>query len=130
MSKTKTKLLRSCPYILKLRASLVILLLLDREVHEDQFAIKVLSLTCSSSGCERNWSVFEHLHNKKRNRLVQTTLNDLVFIKYNRALRRRYNMRDTLDPILLDDIDESNEWLTGRMDDSDAEHDLVYEDDS
>ncbi|XP_059669550.1 uncharacterized protein LOC132314745 [Cornus florida] len=70
------------------------------------------------------------LHNKKRNRLAQTTLNDLVFIKYNRALRRRYNMRDTLDPILLDDIDESNEWLTGKMDDSDAEHDLVYEDDS
>ncbi|XP_059658517.1 uncharacterized protein LOC132304822 [Cornus florida] len=70
------------------------------------------------------------LHNKKRNRLAQTTLNDLVFIKYNRALRHRYNMRDTLDPILLDDIDESNEWLTGRMDDSDAEHDLVYEDDS
>ncbi|KAK1391036.1 hypothetical protein POM88_019214 [Heracleum sosnowskyi] len=33
------------------------------------FAIHVLSLTCSSSGCERNWSVFEHLHSKKRNRL-------------------------------------------------------------
>ncbi|XP_019244884.1 PREDICTED: uncharacterized protein LOC109224804 isoform X2 [Nicotiana attenuata] len=31
------------------------------------FAIKVLSLTCSSSGCERNWSVFEHIHTKKRN---------------------------------------------------------------
>ncbi|XP_059658690.1 uncharacterized protein LOC132305021 [Cornus florida] len=71
------------------------------------------------------------LHNKKRNRLVQTTLNDLVFIKYNRALRRRYNMRDTLDPILLDDINESNEWLTGRInDDSDTEDDLVFEDDS
>lgn len=25
------------------------------------FAIKVLSLTCSSSGCERNWSIFEHV---------------------------------------------------------------------
>lgn len=25
------------------------------------FAIKVLSLTCSASGCERNWSVFEHV---------------------------------------------------------------------
>ncbi|XP_028117547.1 uncharacterized protein LOC114315170 [Camellia sinensis] len=25
------------------------------------FAIKILSLTCSSSGCERNWSVFEHV---------------------------------------------------------------------
>ncbi|XP_055836281.1 uncharacterized protein LOC129904724 isoform X2 [Solanum dulcamara] len=25
-----------------------------------QFAIRVQSLTCSSSGCERNWSVYEH----------------------------------------------------------------------
>lgn len=24
-----------------------------------KFAIRVLSLTCSSSGCERNWSAFE-----------------------------------------------------------------------
>ncbi|KAI3724346.1 hypothetical protein L2E82_36118 [Cichorium intybus] len=31
-----------------------------------KFAVKVLSLTCSSSGCERNWSVFEHLHSKKK----------------------------------------------------------------
>ncbi|XP_042453034.1 uncharacterized protein LOC122037575 [Zingiber officinale] len=27
-----------------------------------KFAIKVLSLTCSASGCERNWSVFEQLY--------------------------------------------------------------------
>lgn len=26
-----------------------------------EFAIKVLSLTCSASGCERNWSIFEHV---------------------------------------------------------------------
>ena len=26
-----------------------------------RFAIKILSLTCSSSGCERNWSTFEHV---------------------------------------------------------------------
>ncbi|XP_057997549.1 uncharacterized protein LOC131176519 [Hevea brasiliensis] len=25
------------------------------------FAIKVLSLTCSASGCELNWSIFEHV---------------------------------------------------------------------
>jgi hypothetical protein len=24
-------------------------------------AIKVLGLTCSASGCERNWSTFEHV---------------------------------------------------------------------
>ncbi|KAL8548056.1 hypothetical protein ACS0TY_007388 [Phlomoides rotata] len=28
------------------------------------FAIKVLSLTCSSSGCERNWSIFENVSTK------------------------------------------------------------------
>ncbi|CAA3006185.1 uncharacterized protein LOC111412634 [Olea europaea subsp. europaea] len=32
-------------------------------------AIRVLSQTCSSSGCERNWSIFEQIHSKKRNRL-------------------------------------------------------------
>ncbi|KAK1376692.1 hypothetical protein POM88_032936 [Heracleum sosnowskyi] len=80
------------------------------------FAIRVLSLTCSSSGCERNWSVFEHLHSKKRNRLEQQRLNDLVFVKYNRALRRRYELRDKIDPISLNEIDESNEWLVGSFD--------------
>ncbi|KAH0722496.1 hypothetical protein KY290_005147 [Solanum tuberosum] len=78
-----------------------------------KFAIKVLSLTCSSSGCERNWSVFEHLHTKKRNRLTLKRLNGLVFIKYNRTLRRRYNARNVIDPIRLDNIDDANEWLTG-----------------
>ncbi|GMQ01633.1 hypothetical protein CsSME_00048203 [Camellia sinensis var. sinensis] len=90
-----------------------------------KFAIKVLSLTCSSSGCERNWSVFEHLHSKKRNRLAQKRLNDLVFVKYNKALKRRYMKRANIDPISLKDIDESNEWLIGRM-----ENGLVFDDDS
>ncbi|RWR74425.1 hypothetical protein CKAN_00275200 [Cinnamomum micranthum f. kanehirae] len=56
------------------------------------------------------------IHSKKRNRLDQKRLNDLVFVKYNRALKRRYDMRDILDPISLKNIDESNEWLLGRMD--------------
>ncbi|XP_028092495.1 uncharacterized protein LOC114292681 [Camellia sinensis] len=74
-----------------------------------QFAIKVLSLTCSSSSCERNWSVFEHLHSKKRNRLAQKYLNDLVFVKSDRALKRQYISHGKFDPISLKDIDESNE---------------------
>ncbi|XP_042375950.1 uncharacterized protein LOC121969771 [Zingiber officinale] len=93
------------------------------------FAMKILNLTCSSSGCERNWSVFEHIHSKKRNRLSQQRLNDLVYIKYNRALRRRYDMRDKIDPITLSEIDDSNEWLLGKLDDSDKDNDndFVYE---
>jgi hypothetical protein len=34
-----------------------------------EFSIWVLNQTCSASGCERNWSVFEKLHSKKRNML-------------------------------------------------------------
>ncbi|KAJ9542777.1 hypothetical protein OSB04_029283 [Centaurea solstitialis] len=92
-----------------------------------KFAVNVLSLTCSSSGCERNWSVFEHLHSKKRNRLKQQKLNDLVYIKYNRALRRRHDARDTIDPIILDDtnVQDPHEWLMGVLEDE--EDDMVHE---
>ncbi|XP_015162028.1 uncharacterized protein [Solanum tuberosum] len=53
------------------------------------------------------------LHTKKRNRLTLKCLNDLVFIKYNITLRRRYNALNVIDPIRLDNIDDANEWLTG-----------------
>ncbi|KAM3754067.1 hypothetical protein ACB098_03G139600 [Castanea mollissima] len=96
-------------------------------------AVKVLSLACSSSGCERNWSMFEHVHSKKRNRLAQSRVNDLVYIKYNRAMKRRYNLCDTIDPISLKDVDDSNEWLIGRVEEDEveefAEDDLVFNDD-
>ncbi|GLJ21845.1 hypothetical protein SUGI_0408520 [Cryptomeria japonica] len=54
-----------------------------------KIAIRVLSQPCSASGCERNWSVFESIHTKKRNRLSQKRLNDLVFVRYNLRLRVR-----------------------------------------
>ncbi|XP_009786406.2 lariat debranching enzyme isoform X2 [Nicotiana sylvestris] len=86
-----------------------------------QFAIRVQSLTCRSSGCERNWSVYEHIHTKKRNKLELKKLNDLVFVKYNRTLARRYKARNIIDPILLDNIDEANEWLTGAPENHEEE---------
>ena len=43
---------------------------------------------------------------------------------------KRYNERHTIDPITLKDIDDSNEWLMGRMEDEGAaEDDLVLEGD-
>jgi hypothetical protein len=49
---------------------------------------EILSQTCSASGCERNWSVFERIHTKKRSRLEKKRLNDMVFVQYNLRLRR------------------------------------------
>eukprot|EP00253_Pinus_taeda_P012630 PITA_12630 len=53
-----------------------------------KFAIRILSQTCSTIGCEHNWSVFERIHTKKRNCLDQKRLNDLVYVQYNLRLRQ------------------------------------------
>lgn len=71
------------------------------------------------------------LHTKRRNRLAQGRLNDMVFVKYNRALQRRMRRNDAKDPILLDEIDDSNEWLMGKMDgnsSNDEDDDFVHDD--
>ncbi|XP_023904991.2 uncharacterized protein LOC112016725 [Quercus suber] len=73
-----------------------------------QFTIKILSLTCSEYGCKRNWSVFEQM-------------------------KARYDKRDVIDLIFLDDIDESNEWLLGEIGDESSmniEDELVFDDDN
>ena len=72
-----------------------------------KFSIRVLSQTCNASRCEHNWFVFERIHTKKRNRLEQKLLNDLVFVQYNLRLRRNQllNKRPDSDPIVLDDVD-------------------------
>ncbi|KAL3506746.1 hypothetical protein ACH5RR_032128 [Cinchona calisaya] len=53
------------------------------------FAIRILSLTCNSLGCERNWNAFELVHAKRRNRLAPKRMNDLVFVMYNLKLQER-----------------------------------------
>ncbi|XP_020266625.1 uncharacterized protein LOC109842127 [Asparagus officinalis] len=96
-----------------------------------KLAVRVLSLTCSSSGCERNWSTFEQIQTKKRNKLDHKRLQDLVYCKYNQALKERYDRRDSIDPIKLADIDESNEWLLGQFGAGEnAENDLVEGEDN
>jgi len=60
-------------------------------------------------------------------------LHDLVYIKYNQQLAQRYSVRDEVDPILLNDIDECYEWLVGEVDDDndneDMGNELVFNDD-
>lgn len=78
-----------------------------------KFAIRILSQTCNATRCERNWSVFERIHTKKRNRLDQKQLNDLVFVQYNHWLRRNQllNKNPDSDPIVLEDIDPTSNWV-------------------
>ncbi|XP_077221619.1 uncharacterized protein LOC143855387 [Tasmannia lanceolata] len=78
------------------------------------FAVRILSQTCSATGCERNWSTFEHIHSAKRNRLEHQRLNDLVFVHYNLKFRERdLNRRSstTSDPLSIDHLDVMMDWV-------------------
>jgi hypothetical protein len=92
-----------------------------------KFAIRVLSQTCSASGGEGNWSVFEKIHMKKRNRLEQKRLNDLVFMQYNLWLRHNQllNKRPDSYRIVLDDVDPTSDWVAETHSlEFDVDHDL------
>ncbi|CAI9267481.1 unnamed protein product [Lactuca saligna] len=78
-----------------------------------KIATRILSLTTSSSGCERNWSTFEGVHTKKRNRLEASKLNNLVFVQFNANLMENNKKRKTKDMevLLAKDASEAQEWI-------------------
>lgn len=49
-------------------------------------AKRILSLTCSASSCERQWSMYLFVHNKVRNRLGMKKAVNLVYIYTNSKL--------------------------------------------
>ncbi|XP_075663117.1 uncharacterized protein LOC142632629 [Castanea sativa] len=77
-----------------------------------KFAIRILSQTAASSGCERNWSAFEQIHSKRRNRLEHQRLNDLVYVHYNYRLKERVKRKKfNFDPIDYASIDKTEFWV-------------------
>jgi hypothetical protein len=54
-----------------------------------KIASRILSLTCSASSCERNWSMYSFVHNKSRNRLGTKKAEALVYIYANSRLLRQ-----------------------------------------
>ena len=87
-----------------------------------KIAIRVLSQTSSSSGCERNWSTFALIHTKIRNRLTHIRLDKLVYVHYNMRLRLKHLQMDAkkgegdYDPTdlayLRDDEDPIVSWIS------------------
>ncbi|KAL6520317.1 hypothetical protein OROMI_032497 [Orobanche minor] len=54
---------------------------------------------------------------KKKNRLEHKRLNALVYVKYNLRLRERsIKRRNKIDPIVVDEIDSDDEWITEKED--------------
>lgn len=60
-----------------------------------RFSIRVLSQGASSSACERNYSCFDHIHSKKRNKLLSGKLGDLVYVRSNLKLLMNQSAKDS-----------------------------------
>lgn len=85
-----------------------------RAIEIQRFARRIVSLCAASSGCERNWSTFEFIHTKKRNRLLHKRLNAIVFV-YNQKMKTRFQIRrekkgKSFDPLVIEEFDWDNEW--------------------
>lgn len=87
-----------------------------------RIAVRILSQTCSSFGCEHNWSMCDQVHRQKHNRLAQKRLDDLSYVHYNlrvreRQMRKRSNSSASVDSLLLDElldywiVDEDRKFL-------------------
>ena len=121
---------------LEMRLILFLFLISDRWWHmfgantpnPQNIAIRILSQPCSSSGCERNWSMFEHIHSKKRNRLTVERMNDLVYVHYNLRLRYRKLFDHDKTPINLEEVDPQSEWITEAIDAVFSDEDLDWVD--
>lgn len=68
-----------------------------------RIAVRILSQTCSSVGCEHNWSIFDQMYSPRHNRLAQKRLDDLIYVHYNLRLRERQS-RKGLKEISLDNV--------------------------
>ncbi|CAN6704662.1 unnamed protein product [Malus baccata var. baccata] len=78
-----------------------------------RMAIKILLLTTSSSGCERNWSSFEGIHTKKRNRLYTTRLNNLVYVQFNARIlnKKKREKEKKVDILLASEASMAQGWI-------------------
>jgi hypothetical protein len=82
-------------------------------------AMRLLSLSCSASGCEHSWSVEGWMHSKKRNRLGQLTVERLVRTHTNLLLEAQLDNPEHELAVLPWDL----EMVVDEPDDSDASDD-------
>ncbi len=52
-------------------------------------AVRVLSMVSSAGACERNWSAYDSVHSKKRNRLDPDRAADLIYVFTNMRLLKK-----------------------------------------
>eukprot|EP00253_Pinus_taeda_P032068 PITA_32068 len=76
-------------------------------LEEGILQVRILSQGSSASACERNWSSFNHIQSKKRNKLLSTRLEDLVYV--------RSNLKLALSSVAKDASSSSKPWFDADL---------------
>ncbi|KAL9161115.1 hypothetical protein ABFS82_07G000100 [Erythranthe guttata] len=72
-----------------------------------RIAVRILSQSCSSFGCEHNWSIHDQMYGQRHNRLAQKRLNEAIYVHYNLRLRERQMKKRSMsssNPVTLDSV--------------------------
>ncbi len=77
-------------------------------------AIKVLSIPATSAASERNWSTYNFIHSKLRNRMVIDRAEKLVYIYWNIRILRKLEMPLTVKELIkscvnFNDLDKESD---------------------
>ncbi|KAH0943512.1 hypothetical protein HID58_003149, partial [Brassica napus] len=80
-------------------------------------AVRILSHTCCSVGCEPKWSVYDQVSGECQSRFARKSRRDLAYVHYNLRLREKQMKRrmhdegppQSLNPVLLDRL--LPDWL-------------------
>jgi len=99
--------------------------------------MKVLSQPSSASSSEQNWSEYDFIHNKKRNRLHVSVARNLVYVHANMRLLRSLTSFDRYSDLLEESrkalssealrAELLNDGWDGDCDEEDIDLDLVFE---
>ncbi|XP_025606875.1 uncharacterized protein [Arachis hypogaea] len=81
------------------------------------FAIRILSLTCSAYGCTTNWDTFDKVHSKKRSRRRQKTWNDVLFAMSNLKVTDEKKKSKAF-AYSMEDIASDDEWYVENIESS------------
>lgn len=80
-------------------------------------AQRVTALVSSAGACERAWSAYDYVHNRKRNRLQASRANDLVFVFTNARLIQKFGQPEKFP-----------EWVTEIASDDENEDAIEFQD--
>ncbi|KAL5782792.1 hypothetical protein ACOSP7_007821 [Xanthoceras sorbifolium] len=80
-----------------------------------QIAVRILSQTCSSIGCEHNWSIYDQIRSQRQSRVAQKRIDDLLYVHYNLRLRECHiKKKSDDDSITLDNALQAHlldDWI-------------------